>query len=100
MVLTILEAHVPPGQEGALQAAYEAALARPRPQGLVRSELLRDTRDTTRWRIQTLWESGAALEAMRTGGTPAGVLMFRAASAEPELSIFDVVDALATVGSA
>ena len=95
MVLTILEAHVPPGQEAALQAAYEVAIAKPRPRGLVRSELLRDVVDATRWRIQTLWESRAALDAMRAaGGTPQGVLMFRAASAEPELTIFDVVDTL------
>ena len=45
MVLTVLEAQVPPGQESALQAAYEAAAAGALPAGLVRSELLRDRRD-------------------------------------------------------
>ena len=74
MVLTVLEAQVLPGQEMSLQAAYEAAAAGELPAGLVRSELLRDARDATRWRIQTWWASRAALEAMRGTGTPAGIL--------------------------
>lgn len=90
MLLTILEAQVPAGQEAALQAAY-AAKAGELPPGLVRSDLLRDSRDATRWRIQTWWASREALDAMRSAGTPAGVLMFRAAGAEPTLTIFDVV---------
>jgi quinol monooxygenase YgiN len=94
MVLTVLEAQLLPGHEAALQAAYEAAAAGVLPAGLLRSELLCDARDGGRWRIQTWWASRAALEAMRGTGTPAGVLMFRAAGAEPALSIFDVVDAL------
>ena len=93
MVLTVLDAQVLPGREMALQAAYEAAAAE-LPAGLVRSELLRDARDATRWRIQTWWASRAALEAMRSTGTPAGVRMFRAAGAEPALAVFEVVSAL------
>jgi len=94
MILTVLEAHVPPGGEQALRAAYAAAGAEPLPRGLMRTELLRDARETARWRIQTWWESRAALDAMRGAGTPAGVLMFRAAGAEPALSVFEVVDGL------
>ena len=93
MVVTVLEANVAPGQEAALQAAYAAAPSE-LPEGLIRSELLRDARDPMRWRIQTLWRSREALDAMRRAGTPAGVLMFRAAGAEPTLSIFEVVRAL------
>ena len=91
MVLTVLEAHVAPGQEHALQAAYDAAASGALPAGLVRSELVRDARDATRWRIQTWWNDRAALEAMRNTGTPAGILMFRAAGAEPTVAVFDVV---------
>jgi heme-degrading monooxygenase HmoA len=94
MVLTVLEAQVVPGREAALQAAFAAAGDGPMPAGLVRSELLRDARDATRWRIQTWWASAEALQAMRGAGTPAGVLMFRAADAEPVLSIFNIDDAL------
>ncbi len=93
MVVTVLEAQVAPGQDAALQAAYAAASST-LPAGLVRSELLRDSRDATRWRIQTWWTSQEALAAMRSAGTPAGVLMFRAAGAEPTLGIFEVVSSL------
>lgn len=95
MLLTILEATVPSGREDALQAAYEDVSTTPLPQGLVRTELIRDARDGTRWRIQTWWASRAALDAMRSAGTPAGVLMFRAAGVEPTLSIFEVVSSIA-----
>jgi hypothetical protein len=94
MVLTVLEAHIPPGQEVALQAAYDTAATGTLPPGLVRSELVRDALDATRWRIQTWWTSREALDAMRSAGTPAGVLMFRAAGAEPVLAVFDVVSQL------
>jgi hypothetical protein len=60
------------------------------PAGLVRSRLVSSAADPTRWRIETLWASRDALTAMRQAGTPAGVLMFRAAGAEPSLSVYDV----------
>lgn len=95
MILTILEAQVDSGQEGALQAAYATAIAsNTPPPGLLRSQLIRDAFDPSRWRIQTWWESRQALEAMRGSGTPAGVLVFRAAGAEPALSVFEVISEL------
>ena len=63
------------------------------------TELLRDSRDPNRWRIQTWWESREALAAMRNAGTPEGVLMFRAAGAEPALSIFEVVNTISRAGT-
>ena len=96
MILTILEAHVDAGKEAALQAAYATAIASDeRPPGLLRSQLIRDSFDPTRWRIQTWWESRESLLAMRASGTPpAGILMFRAADAEPATSVFEVIDEL------
>ncbi|HEV8214776.1 MAG TPA: hypothetical protein VGP95_03045, partial [Gemmatimonadaceae bacterium] len=61
----------------------------------VRSHLMSDASDGKRWRIETLWTSREALMAMRQqGGTPAGVLMFRAAGAEPSLSIYEVASTI------
>ena len=95
MIVTILEANIEPGRESDLAAAYAQAVAsNNRPAGLVRSELLRDAFDPTRWRIQTSWQNRQVLEAMRGTGTPAGILMFRSAGAEPTTSIFEVVDDL------
>ena len=89
MILTILEARVAPDRANDLQAAYKAAGKLP--PGLIRSNLLRDATDPELWRIQTLWESRESLDAMRNTGTPAGVLMFRSAGAEPTLSVFSVI---------
>ncbi|HEX4934563.1 MAG TPA: antibiotic biosynthesis monooxygenase [Gemmatimonadaceae bacterium] len=92
MVRTVLEGEVLPGNESALIEAFGAA--RP-PAGLLHSELLRDSRSPTRWRIETLWESRDALDRMRREGVPEGVRMFRAAGVEPMLSVFTVVATLA-----
>ena len=93
MVLTVLEAHVSLDRADDLQAAYIAAREK-LPPGLIRSNLLRDTADPQLWRIQSLWESREALDAMRSAGTPGGVLMFRSAGAEPTLTVFSVIATL------
>ncbi len=98
--LTVLEAHVEPDHEAALLAAYQAAGQETMPPGLVRSTLLRDVNDPTLWRIETVWESHEALEAMRRGGTPRGLQIFLAAAAQPSLTIFDVAAELPPPGSA
>ena len=89
MVLTILEATVSPERAADLQAAFRDA-APEVPPGFVRSHLVSAAADSTRWRIETLWTSREALASMRQAGTPAGVLMFRAAGADPSLSLYDV----------
>ena len=89
MVLTILEATVAPERAADLQAAFRGAAPHV-PAGFIRSHLMSSTSDPTRWRIETLWSSREALAAMRQAGTPAGVLMFRAAGAEPALSLHDI----------
>ena len=89
MIVTILEGRVSPERAPDLQAAFEAE--RPNaPPGLVRSQLLCAASDPALWRVETLWTTREVLAAMRQTGTPAGVRMFRAAGAEPTLSIFDV----------
>jgi heme-degrading monooxygenase HmoA len=98
MILTVLEAHVEPSRHAALEEAYRAAARDAFPPGLVRSTLLRAANDQTMWRIETLWESRAALDAMRGAGTPRGVQIFRDAGAEPSLTVLEVVDVLSPVG--
>lgn len=88
MVLTVLEAKVNPERASDLETAFRSA-EREIPHGLLRSHLVHSSSDD-KWRIETLWSSREALAAMRRRGTPAGVLMFRAAGAEPTLTVFDV----------
>jgi hypothetical protein len=93
MMLTILEATVAPERVVDLQTAFHNAATQV-PAGLIRSHLVSSAADPSLWRIETLWTSRDALIAMRQAGTPAGVLMFRAAGAEPALSLFDVVSTI------
>jgi heme-degrading monooxygenase HmoA len=90
MVITILEARVSPEKSAALEQAYQTAIVN-LDSGIKQTFLLHSATDSTLWRIVTVWRSREALEEVRQSGqTPRGVLMFRAAEAEPTLSIFDV----------
>jgi hypothetical protein len=91
-IVTVLEAHVPAERQADLQAAYRAAADEGPPPGLVRSALMQATSDRTLWRIETLWESYEVLAEMRAqGGTPRGILIFRAAGAEPAVTVLEAV---------
>jgi heme-degrading monooxygenase HmoA len=91
MVLTVLEAHVAPEKAARLEEAYQQAIKQ-LDAGITQTLLLRGSTDSNTWRIVTMWQSREALDEMRRSGTPPrGVLMFRAADAEPVLSVFDVV---------
>ena len=90
MVMTILEAHVAPEKWANLQQAYQAGSANLPPQ-MVQTFLIQSTTEPTLWRGMSIWHSREALEEYRRSvDTPGGVLMFRAAGAEPTLSIFDI----------
>ena len=91
MVITILEAQVAPENASVLEATYEQAVNH-LDAGITQTFLLQSSQEPRLWQIVTLWESREALEAMRQSGeTPRGVLIFRAAEAEPSLSVFRVV---------
>ncbi len=90
MVMTILEAQVAPDKWAALEQAYNEAIHK-LDAGIVQTCLIHSLKESNLWRILTVWESRAALDQMRQSGeTPRGVLIFRAASAEPTLSVFDI----------
>jgi hypothetical protein len=91
MILTVLEAHVSLDHASSLEDGYRSLGAQPKPLGLVSSRLIRGVADATLWRVETLWRDRAALEAMRTQGTPGGVLLFRNVGVEPSLAVFEVV---------
>jgi hypothetical protein len=87
-VLTEVRAAVDPSREQALVAGFEALLAEPPPEGLLRTELLEA--DGV-WRIQTLWRDREALAVMRSSTTePAAPRLFRSVGADPELTVMDV----------
>lgn len=90
MVVTILEAHVRAENWIAFEHDYKKRTVQLPPQ-MIQTFLLQDMADHTLWRIISVWKSREALDEMRNSGeTPAGVVMFRNAGAEPKLSIFNV----------
>ena len=96
MVMTILEANVDREHWQDLEAVYKTETKALDP-GIVQTFLVHSRKDDTTWRIMTIWESREALEAMRQSGeTPRGVVMFRAAKAEPVLSVFEIVSRAGT----
>jgi hypothetical protein len=91
MVMTVLEAQVEVSRAGDLEREYREGTMQIPPE-ILQTFLVRDTRDATRYRIVTIWETRAGLDAMRASGvTPKGVQIFQAAGATPELSVFDII---------
>jgi hypothetical protein len=85
----MLEAQVAPDRADRLVAEFESA-GGALPPPIVESFLMQDT-GSDLWRLATVWGSRGALDGYRASvDTPAGVLMFRAADAEPLLTVFEV----------
>src|SRR5512141_919650 len=91
MVITVLEAHVAPEKAGLLEETYRQGVQQLEA-GIVQTFLLRAAKEPNVWQIVTPGDSRAALDEMRRmTSAPRGVLMFRAAEAEPTLAVFEVV---------
>lgn len=91
MAITVLEAPVAADRVSDLEHAYQERTAQI-PPDIIETFLVRDTRDTSVFRIITVWAIREALEKMRASGVkPTGVQIFEAAGATPALSVFDVI---------
>ena len=92
-IITILEAEVSEEKWDTLRNAYRDVKAKQLAPMPLQSFLLQMKENQKFWRIITVWESMEVLQKMRSSGeTPAGILMFRKAGAEPTLSIFEAKD--------
>lgn len=90
MVITILEARVDADKMPTLEGTFKQNIQK-LDKGIAQTFLLHDLKDRELWHILTVWESKEALAEMRNlGKTPRGILMFRAADAEPVLSVMEV----------
>lgn len=89
MILTEVSATVDSGRESDLVVGFRDLARSPVPDGLVRTELLQGPEG--RWRIQTLWRSREALNAMLAGSeTPTARRLFERAGADSSLQILEV----------
>ena len=92
-IITILEAGVSEEKWDTLRNAYQAVKEKQSVPMPLQSFLLQMKENQKFWRIITVLESMEVLQKMRSSGeTPAGILMFREAGAEPPLSIFEAKD--------
>jgi quinol monooxygenase YgiN len=90
-VITVLEARLVREQWGRLERAYAEATRQLPPQ-MLETFLVQSAADPELWRVMSVWRSREALEAYRSSvDTPRGVLVFRAAGAEPSLGLLEVV---------
>lgn len=91
VIITILEARVAPEGWDKLKSSYAVLLAH-RPPEIVHTYLAQDEADAACWRIITVWRSREFLdrEAQEFREPAPGTLMFRAAGAEPTVSIWEV----------
>jgi|GEM_PF-1615956 len=71
-VMTVVDATVDQEREHDLLDGFRDLIAGPKPDGLLRSELLRGPEGL--WRIQTTWRDRDALVAMRKAGRPPAAL--------------------------
>jgi quinol monooxygenase YgiN len=91
-VLTVVSAGIDPDRGQEVVAAFTALLAKPLPDGLLRTELLHGADGA--WRIQSLWRDRAALDAMRAlPEPPAAPALFAALGGSPTLEVLDVAAA-------
>lgn len=91
MMMVILEAHISPDKWDEFESAYKAstlALA----EGVVETRLIHSAIDPTYWRILTVWRDRDALEKMKKANKDLpGVHLFRDASTEPRVAIYQIV---------
>lgn len=89
-VVSEVSAVVRAEREDKFLAEFREMVALPRPDGLLRTELLRGSHG--QWRVQTLWRDLDALAATRITPEPPRTApqVFRSVGAEPSLEILDV----------
>lgn len=90
MVMTIVAAKVAADKEDVLKEAYEQAGGGQLPPAIKETFLLHEDGSDV-WRIATVWNSREQLEEYRRGvDTPAAIEMFRAAGAQPTVTVNEV----------
>ncbi len=87
----VLEARVAPENWEVLAQGYRDRLAQGFPTELIEIFLIQAVAEPALWRIVSIWSNREALDAYRRSAHPlSGLAIFRAAGAEPVVSIFQV----------
>jgi hypothetical protein len=93
-VMTTLEARVAPENWNMLKQSYQDQVASGIPAEMLQTYLIQNADDPARWQIVHFCASREALDHyQRSVELPIGLVVFRAAGAEPAFSIFSVIAA-------
>jgi quinol monooxygenase YgiN len=88
-VMTAVTGIVAPERESELTDGFRDLTTGPKPDGLIRAELLRGQQGV--WRIQSVWRDREALIAMRSSGDrPAALALFDKVGADHSHEVFSV----------
>jgi len=88
-IVTVVDATVPAAREAELLEGYRQMSESPKPEGLLRSELLRGQEGA--WRIQTTWRDRESLMALRQSGVrPAALDLLDGLGAEHSHAVFTI----------
>jgi hypothetical protein len=91
MLITIIEAHVPPEKWKDVEIAYQESIRHVPPQ-LERTFLIQDKTDHMVWRVISFWRSEAAFEEASQMGTHDSCMsIFRGIEVKATRRIFDVL---------
>ncbi len=92
-VVTIVDGRVPLERTAEFESVYATIKKGMIPPGLLRSYLLRESKDPQAYEIPTIWESQESLDKMRSGNeTPAAIAAFQKVGVSPTLAIYLVKD--------
>ncbi len=93
-IVTILEANVSQENWENLQKTYQE-LGKKSEMRPTQSFLVQNKETPTLWRIISIWQDMESLQKVKQSGeTPTGILIFRAAGAEPKLEVFEAKEEL------
>jgi hypothetical protein len=90
-IVTVVDAVVAAERESELIDGFRRLVASSRPDGLLRTELLRGQEG--RWRIQTTWRDRESVMALRAAGQPPAALeLLKGLGATHTHGVFSVVE--------
>lgn len=89
-VITFVKGNVPSSKREEFESGYRALKENKKPDGLIASYLLQDTKEEGIYLIETVWASQEALNKMRSEEKPAAIELFDKVGAKPTLKVYNM----------
>lgn len=92
-IITVVEGQVPSSRAKEFEENFATAKKESVPPGFVSSFLLKGSKSSETYRIQTIWQSREALEKMRSSTqTPKAFELFLKVGVTPNLEVYEIID--------